>query len=111
MCQQKGAVVDQKEKQESTPEPFESIFQADVPQGRDGKHKAIVTRLLREIGQLADGSALKIPLSKLPDSKENIRAALSRAARQQNLSLATSSDDEFLYVWKSQDKNGNGSGS
>lgn len=100
--------MDQKEKQESTSEPFESILQVDVPQGRDGKHKAIVTRLLREIGQLAEGSALKIPLSKLPDSKENIRAALSRAARQQNLALATSSNDEYLYVWKTfEKKNGN----
>ncbi len=25
---------------------FESIFQVDVPKGRDGKHKQIVSRLL-----------------------------------------------------------------
>jgi hypothetical protein len=36
----------------------------------------------------------------LPDTKENIRSALSRAARQQKINLATSSNDEFLYVWK-----------
>lgn len=103
--------MDQKEKSKSTAEQFESILQVDVPQGRDGKHKTIVTRLLREVEQLAEGSALKIHVSKLPDSKENIRAALSRAARQQNLALATSSNDEYLYVWKSsENKNGNGSG-
>jgi len=79
---------------------FESVLQVDVPQGRDGKHKAIVTRLLREILQLAEGSALKVPLEQLPDSKANIRAALSRAARQNNLPLATSSNDEFLYIWR-----------
>jgi len=79
---------------------FESMLQADVPKGRDGKHKQIVLQLLSDISQLEQGSALKIPLSELPDSKENIRSALSRATKQQGIDVATSSDDEFLYVWK-----------
>jgi hypothetical protein len=49
---------------------------------------------------LSEGSALKIPFAELPDTKENIRSALSRAARQKKIDLATSSDSEFLYVWK-----------
>ena len=57
------------------PMKFESILQLDVPKGRDGKHKKIVTQLLSDIDQLAAGTALKIPLSALPDSKENIRSA------------------------------------
>ena len=88
-------------KNEATrPMRFNSVLQADVPKGRDGKHKEIVTQLLSDIEQLNAGSALKIPLADLPDSKENIRAALSRAANQQNLQISTSSNDEFLYVWK-----------
>lgn len=83
-----------------SPMKFESVLQVDVPKGRDGKHKQIIMRLLSDIAQLTPGSALKIPLSQLPDTKENIRAALSRAARQQNVDLATSSNEEFLYVWK-----------
>ena len=79
---------------------FNSVLQADVPKGRDGKHKEIVTQLLSDISQLDAGSALKIPLADLPDSKENIRAALSRAAAQQKLQISTSSNDDFLYVWK-----------
>ncbi|MGC1783990.1 MAG: hypothetical protein WA708_15825 [Acidobacteriaceae bacterium] len=79
---------------------FESMLQVDVPKGRDGKHKQIVELLLNDISQLQESSALKIPLSALPDTKENIRAALSRATRQKGIDLATSSDDEFLYVWK-----------
>jgi hypothetical protein len=79
---------------------FESILQVDVPKGRDGKHKQIIVQLLNDIAHLTKGSALRIPLTELPDTKENIRAALSRAARQKNLDLATSSNDEFLYVWK-----------
>ena len=79
---------------------FESIQQVDVPKGRDGKHKKIVTQLLSDIGQLPAGSALKIPLSALPDTKENIRSALNRATHVRGLEVATSSDNEFLYVWK-----------
>jgi hypothetical protein len=78
------------------------MLQANVPKGRDGKHKKIVEILLSDISQLKVGSALKIPLSALPDTKENIRAALSRAARQKEIDIATSSDNEFLYVWKSE---------
>jgi hypothetical protein len=54
---------------------------------------------------------LKIPLSALPDTKENIRSALSRATRLKGIETATASDDEFLYVWKPENKltaNGNG---
>jgi len=78
---------------------FESILQLNVPRGRDGKHKKIVLELMSDIDQLEPGSALKVPLSALPDSKENIRSALNRAARQKGIEVATSSDAEFLYVW------------
>jgi len=81
------------------PMKFESIPQLDVPKGRDGKHKRIVTQLLSDIEQLVVGSALKIPLSALPDSKENIRSALNRATHHRGMEVATSSDAEFLYVW------------
>jgi hypothetical protein len=84
----------------SAPMKFESIPQLDVPRGRDGKHKSIVAQLLSDIDQLATGSALKVPLSALPDSKENIRAALNRATRQRGIEVATSSDENHLYVWK-----------
>jgi hypothetical protein len=79
---------------------FESILQNEVPKGRDGKHKKIITRLLNDIERLEAGSALKVPLKELPDSKENIRAALNRATRQKALEVATSSDADYLYVWK-----------
>jgi len=81
---------------------FESMPQSDVPKGRDGKHKHIIELLLSDIHQVESGSALKIPLSALPDTKENIRSALSRATRQRGIGIATSSDEHFLYVWKSE---------
>lgn len=85
---------------DAIPMKFESILQLDVPKGRDGKHKRIVTQLLSDIEQLGVGTALKIPLSALPDTKENIRSALNRATHFRGLEVATSSDAEFLYVWK-----------
>jgi hypothetical protein len=36
----------------------------------------------------------------LPDSKENIRSALNRATHQRGIDIATSSDADFLYIWK-----------
>ena len=86
---------------------FESILQADVPKSRDGKHKQIVERLLRELAELKPGMAMKVPLYELPDSKENIRSALTRAANQRQIRIATSSNDDHLFVWKKHMANGN----
>ena len=95
--------MDDNEKIPNAPMRFDSISQVDVPKGRDGKHKKIITQLLGDIAQLKSGSALKIPLAELPDTKENIRAALSRAAAQRKLAIATSSNADFLYVWKTNE--------
>lgn len=81
------------------PLDFKSISQADVPHGRNGKHKSVVTELLKNLEQLPAGQALKIRLSQLPDSKENIRSALNRATRQRNMNVATSSDANYIYIW------------
>jgi len=78
---------------------FKGMAQADVPQGRNGKHKAIVTRILSDLDQVQKGVALKVPLAQLADTKENVRSALNRATRKRGRSVATASDDTFLYVW------------
>ncbi|MFP5235368.1 MAG: hypothetical protein ACLGSD_05660 [Acidobacteriota bacterium] len=83
-----------------TPMNYKSISQLDVPKGREGKHKHVVTQILSDLQQLSDGLALKIPLAELPDTKENIRSALNRATRILCIDVATSSDAEFLYIWK-----------
>jgi len=76
------------------------VLRTDVPMGRNGKHKEIVSQLLNDIALLEPGNALKVPLSELPDTKENIRSALNRATRERGLNIATSSDNDYLYVWK-----------
>jgi len=82
------------------PDRFSTILQSDVPKGREGKHKQVVKRLLADITSLKAGTALKVPLSALPDTKENVRSALNRATRQLGIDVATSSDSEYLYIWK-----------
>jgi DNA helicase TIP49 (TBP-interacting protein) len=78
---------------------FQGMRQIDVPQGRNGKHKAIVTKILSDLDQIDKGVALKVPLIQLTDSKEKVRSALNRATRKDGRNVATASDDEFLYVW------------
>lgn len=80
---------------------FESIDRTDVPHTRKSKHNDIVGQILQEIGELRSKKALKIPRSALGAAKiEHIRAALSRASGKENLQLATSSDDQYFYVWR-----------
>jgi hypothetical protein len=78
---------------------FKTMVQADVPQGRNGKHKEIVTTILKDLSRLKDGAALKVPLASLAQSKEQVRSALNRATRKGGLKVATASDATFLYVW------------
>jgi hypothetical protein len=78
---------------------FATMAQIDVPQGRNGKHKGIVSTILAELADLKDGEALKIGLAELSDSKENVRSALNRASHKLNRPLATAADAKFLYVW------------
>jgi hypothetical protein len=78
---------------------FKGMPQTDVPQGRNGKHKGIVTRILSDLDQIPKGVALKVPLAQLSDSKEKVRSALNRATRKAGRTVATASDDAFLYVW------------
>ena len=59
-----------------------------------------MTELLSDIDQLESGSALKVPLAVLPDTKENIPSALNRAKRHKGIEVATSSDQDFSYIWK-----------
>jgi hypothetical protein len=92
------------EKVKAVPMNFKSILQADVPKGRDGKHRQIVMELLEDLERLPHESALRIPLSDLPDSKENIRSALNRATKQRGIVAATSSDAKYLYIWKPDPK-------
>jgi hypothetical protein len=81
---------------------FAAMSLKDVPQGRNGKHKDIVKKILADLERVATAGALKVPLAELPASKEKVRSALNRATRKMGLNVATASDDAYLYVWNEQ---------
>jgi hypothetical protein len=81
------------------PAHFKTMVQSDVPQGRNGKHKLIVTTILKDLNRLKDGAAIKVPLVELSESKEKVRSALNRATRKAGRKVATASDGNYLYVW------------
>jgi hypothetical protein len=83
---------------------FKTMAQIDVPQGRQGKHKEIVTTILKDLGQLPEGAAIKVPLSELADGKAKVRSALNRATRKNGQVVATASDGDFLYIWNAPTK-------
>lgn len=78
---------------------YKTLSQIDVPKGRNGKHKRIVTHILGELDRLDDGLALKIPFGELGDTKENIRSAVNRASRKAKRTVVTAADSEHLYLW------------
>jgi DNA helicase TIP49 (TBP-interacting protein) len=82
-----------------SPMNFKTMPQVDVPQGRNGKHKEIVTKILSDLDQLPEGVAVKVPLKNLEESKENVRSALNRAVHKSNRNVVTATDADFLYVW------------
>jgi hypothetical protein len=78
---------------------FMTLELADVPRSRNGKHKKIITSILRDLDQLGETAAFKVPLAALGDTKENVRSALNRATRKAGRDVATATDENFLYVW------------
>jgi hypothetical protein len=54
---------------------------------------------MRDLELLKPGSALKVPIHDLPDTKENIRSALNRATRKAGRRVSTAIDGDFLYIW------------
>jgi len=81
------------------PMNFKTVAVPEVPQGRNGKHKQIVTRILSDLDQVDHGMAIKVPLAELADSKERVRSALNRATRKRSRNVVTASDADFLYIW------------
>ena len=97
LTSRRGKVM--KAKKNALPMNFGTIQQADVPQGRNGKHKDIVTKILNDLDQLPTGRALKVSLSELVASKEKVRSALNRATHKSGREVATATDSGYLYIW------------
>ncbi len=85
------------------PPNFASKLIATIPHGRKGKHNSIVSKILDDLERLDAEAAILVPLSGLDGEKmENVRSALNRATRQRKMSVATSTDENYFYVWHTQ---------
>ena len=80
---------------------FARVLQVDIPQGRQGKHRELVTRILADLERTTVDAAVRIPLSGLDGEKmQNVRSALNRVTRAKKMEVATAADARYLYVWR-----------
>ncbi len=86
---------------------FAAVEHVDVPHGRKGKHRTLVANILEDLGNRNDHQAVRVPLSGLRGEKiQNLRSALNRASRLKSLSIATASDEKYLYIWSTDGNSG-----
>ena len=88
---------------------YASVDRSNIPQGRRGKHRKAVADILGDLSKLDAQQAVKIPLSSLNGEKmENLRSALNRVTRERNIPVETSSDENYLYVWRANPRKDTG---
>jgi hypothetical protein len=49
---------------------FKTMLQSDVPQGRNGKHRYVVSQIISDLDQVEPGVALKVPLASWQRAKK-----------------------------------------
>jgi hypothetical protein len=79
---------------------FDTVAYGDLPSGRRGKHHSLILQVLQDLDSLEEGRAIKIPLAEFTGTVADLRSAISRATRKTSVDIATSSDEQYLYVWK-----------
>jgi hypothetical protein len=80
---------------------YETVRISDLRLGRRGKHHDLLTGILKNLESLPAGSALVIPLHSVGSvSLANLRSAVSRAGKANDLSLVTYSDEKNFYIWR-----------
>jgi hypothetical protein len=81
---------------------FASIPLAAAANRRMGKHHKMVSQILSDLEMLDQSSALKVEFSKAGIKKADLRSAIHRAAQKNKVLVATTSDDQYLYVFRHQ---------
>src|SRR4030081_550107 len=79
---------------------FPSVPLAEAVDNRVSRHGKIVSEILSDLEQLDEFSAIKVNLAEAGKKKADLRSALHRAARKNNVHLATTSDVKHLYVFR-----------
>jgi hypothetical protein len=88
-----------KSKVQTTP-AVESVPLSTLKHQRRGKHRGLMQQVLSELVGLSSEYALKVPLGN--HSAKDLRSAVVRAASSQSIQIASTSDEDNLYVWKKQ---------
>jgi hypothetical protein len=82
---------------------FANKLITSIPHSRKGKHNLIVAKILADLDRLDMETAILVPLDGLNGEKmENVRSALNRATKQKKMSVATSTDDKYFYIWRTE---------
>ena len=83
---------------------YETVSVDDLKKTRRGKHHDFVSGVMSDLEMLKERSAMKIPLKDLKgESVINLRAAVNRASASKGLKVSTSSDENYLYIWRQSD--------
>jgi len=86
---------------QSKPMNFASRLIASIPRGRRGKHDLIVSQIMSDLERVDTDTAILVPLDGLEGEKmANVRSALNRATKEKKMSVATSTDEKYFYVWR-----------
>jgi len=82
---------------------YERVPVSKLFKGRRGKHNDLILGVLHDLRSLPKDEAIRIPLKKVGRvSLTNLRSAISRAARTRKIKICTSSDSDYLYLWKTE---------
>jgi hypothetical protein len=82
---------------------YERVPISEIFKGRRGKHNDLILGVLLDLRSLPKDEAIRIPLKKVGRvSLTNLRSAILRAARSRKIKIRTSSDSDYLYVWKTE---------
>jgi hypothetical protein len=80
---------------------YETVPTAGLKRSRKGKHHDLMRRIMEDLRQSRPGFAVKIPLSSTEGVPVlNLRSVIVRTAAKEKTRVATSSDDEYFYVWR-----------
>jgi hypothetical protein len=83
------------------PHKYERVNLVDIRRTRRGKHHDLMGGIFQDLESLPVGSAIKIPFAKIDGTTlANLRSAVHRASTSRDLGIETVSDEENLYIWK-----------
>jgi hypothetical protein len=83
------------------PHKYERVNLVDIRRTRRGKHHDLMGGIFQDLESLPVGSAIKIPLTEIDGTTlANLRSAVHRASTSRDLGIETVSDEENLYIWK-----------